>query len=85
MDAKKIAQTITMVLGMISFICLIVCFFALGDLRDEQASSTLAWRVLSYAFWPIAIFHLVFLITAACIIIAASLPSPPPQSDEEEK
>jgi hypothetical protein len=66
-----------LVLGMISFVCLILYFLALTDIWHESGSldfwrsdglNSFEWRFLGVCYWPIFLFHLVFFLVAAIMI-----------------
>ena len=55
----------TVVLGLISFGTLVLCFLAGRQIRLDSSDVYAAqWRILLLGFWPVALFHLVFFISA---------------------
>jgi hypothetical protein len=73
MEAKKITLMVTVGLAILSLASMVACFLALTDIWHElgspdfwhgQGQSSLEWRILGYTFPAIALFHLVFLVTA---------------------
>jgi hypothetical protein len=74
---KRIFIVACLVLGAISFVCLIFYFLALTDIWHESGSPdfwrgeglcSFEWRFLGVCFWPMFLFHLAFF-TAAVLAI----------------
>jgi len=79
MKTRRIVFSITMALGVVSFVCLVGYFLALTDIWHELGSpdfwrgegpSALEWRVLGYGYWPMFVFHLAFLVAATIIMVS---------------
>ena len=65
--------TVTIILGAVSFVCLILYFLALTDIWHESGSPnfwhgegpcSFEWRFLGYFYWPMLLFHISFLVMA---------------------
>jgi len=93
MDVKKMAMTVTMTMGILSFICLILFYLALTDIWhglgrpdfwNGQGESHVEWRLLGYAYWPMFFFHVIFIVTSACILISNSQKKQEPPAEEKE-
>lgn len=84
MKTQRILATTTVVLGVISLICLVAFYLALHDIAQDYVSPTvlgtygyteslpewtagsLEWKVLTYGFWPMLLFHIAFL--TSCVL-----------------
>ena len=67
----------SLLLGTISFVCLILYFIALTDIWHESGSPdfwrgeglcSFEWRFLGVCYWPMSFFHLAFFLAAALVI-----------------
>jgi hypothetical protein len=65
MSSKQKLFLATVVLGLISFGTLVLCFLAGRQIRPDSADVYAAQRrIILWGFWPVALFHLVFFISA---------------------
>ena len=65
MSSKQKLLLATVVLGLISFGTLVLCFLAGREIRLDSADVYSGqWRIILLGFWPVALFHLVFFISA---------------------
>ncbi len=65
MSSKQKLFLATVVLGLISFGTLVLCFLAGSQIRQDSADVYAGqWRIILWGFWPVALFHLVFFISA---------------------
>ncbi len=65
MSSKQKFYLGTVVLGLISFGTLVLCFLAGRQIRLDSADVYAGqWRIILWGFWPVALFHLVFFIGA---------------------
>ncbi len=83
----KVTRTVFvagLVLGAMSFVCLILYFLALTDIWHESGSPEFwrgqglcayEWRFLGVCYWPIFLFHLAFF--GAVVLLFSSRASEP--------
>jgi len=81
MKIKQVVFVITLILGVISFGCMVLCYLAGSDIwrqlgcpnfmRSGEAT-VLEWQILGFGFWPIFAFHVVFLINAIMVMLGWS-------------
>jgi len=65
MSSKQKLFLGTVVLGLLSFGTLVLCFLAGRQIRPDSTDVYPGqWRVILWGFWPVALFHLVFFISA---------------------
>jgi len=73
MKSKRIIFWTTAILGVVSFLILVLYHMALVDIWHEngrpnfwhgQGPAPLEWKLLSIGFWPMFIFHIAFFISA---------------------
>lgn len=65
MNSKQKLFLATVVLGLISFGTLVLCFLAARQIHLESPDVHAGrWRILLWGFWPVALFHLIFFIGA---------------------
>lgn len=64
MSSKQKLFLATVVLGLISFGTLVLCFLAGREIHPDSADYAGQWRIILWGFWPVALFHLVFFISA---------------------
>lgn len=65
MSSKQKLFLATVVLGLLSFGTLVLCFLAAGHIRlNSEDVHNGKWRIILLGFWPIALFHMVFFINA---------------------
>ncbi len=73
----RVVIVASLVLGMISFVCLILYFLALTDIWHESSRPdfwrgdglcSFEWRFLGVCYWPMFLFHLAFFLAAAIMI-----------------
>ena len=78
MKSRQISFLVTVIIGLISFGCLVAIFLAGNDIWHDlgghnfwsgQGSSPFEWRVLTVAYWPVFIFHIIFFIAATVIMV----------------
>lgn len=82
---QKLTSKTTVVLGVLSLVCLVGYYLALHDISHDHASPKmlheqaklmsgqvpewtacpLEWRIISIGFWPMLVFHMVFLASLA--------------------
>ncbi len=74
---KRVVIVASLVLGTISFVCLILYFLALTDIWHESGSPdfwrgdglcSFEWRFLGVCYWPMFLFHLAFFLAAVLMI-----------------
>ena len=72
------AVALTGVLGLISLCCLVVYYAALLDIWHESGSpdfwagegvASFEWKWLAVLFWPMFLFHVVFLTTGCWLFV----------------
>lgn len=72
MKTKKLILTATAVMGIISFLIIILFYAALTDIWHElgrpdiwhgQGPAANEWRFIAIAYWPVLIFHILFLVS----------------------
>ena len=77
MVPNRVWFIVTVILGLVSFGSLIICYLAGTDIWHESGSpdfwhgegpSALEWRTLASGFWPICVFHIAFFIAATATI-----------------
>ena len=74
MTRRRLVFQITLIVGFISTVCLVSSFLALTDIWHTlgspdfwhgEGANSLEWRILGYAYWPMLVFHILFLVSAA--------------------
>jgi disulfide bond formation protein DsbB len=72
MKIRKLVFTATAVMGIVSFLIVIVFYGALHDIWHEigrpdiwhgQGPAAFEWRLIAIAYWPMLLFHVLFLVS----------------------
>jgi len=72
MKTRKIVLTATVVMGIVSFLIVILFHGALTDIWHEigrpdiwhgQGPAAFEWRFIAIAYWPVLIFHILFFVS----------------------
>ena len=72
MKKRKLLFTATAVMGVVSFLMVILYYGALTDIWHEtgrpdiwhsQGPAAFEWRFIAIAYWPMLLFHIMFLVS----------------------
>jgi len=68
MENKRTYFLFTVVLGLVSAGCVVLCYLACKYIWFDQGDRLMQWKLLKLGLWPIVIFHAVFFINATTIM-----------------
>jgi hypothetical protein len=68
MENKRTYFLFTVLLGLISAGCVVLCYLACKYIWLDQGDRLMQWKLLKLGLWPIVIFHAAFFINATTIM-----------------